>query len=596
MLSSPSVGSGFEEEENVSIRVQAGTVSARRRVGAGIAAGVAALAVLAIPGAPDAGAAQCKGKTVRFDPPCNRALPSSPWGTSHRTSYAQGSGAVAGITPNRKVKAEHVQLLGAPIILEFSGKYEDGGRAVWGSLINSPDRRGVFKLDHESGELVDVYFPDEREPNPPKPQTGGITGAYNLLTRENNFVVPRQRDIEVYADSDVGSKGSKKRRMSPITLAKRFEVPDSAFCRPSDSFVGATMSYDGKIVLATAQGQIVVMPRKPERMTSERIHVLSLNGSACGDESVPLDKLEEVSNSIAADEKGGIYVVTSQLMRKVHWDKDSKQLANRWSAPYRTGGGKDAIRLGAGSGATPSLMGTGDDPRRNRLVVITDGEDVMNLDVFYRDGVPSSAPTAGDDNPRLACEHRIDFGDPDTTAANSEQSVLVRGPAMAVVNNVLRGAPIEDGIPAVLRNALAALYGGDPAYAPHGVERVDWVPKKAECKTRWTSDASIPNGVPTMSQRSQLFYGIGLSDDASFGVRALDWDTGRNKMFADAPTQTCAPATLDPTVKPFIQPALDATPNYCENSFYAATEVGPNRTIYSGTFGGVTIYRAKGKG
>ncbi len=571
-----------------------GRAAACRRIGAAAAATVAALAVVAVGGASGAHASRCKGKPAKFDPPCNRALPNSPWGTSHRSSYAQGSAALPGIDPKRKVKAEHVQLLGAPIILEFSGKYRDGGRAVWGSLINSPDRRGVFKLDHDSGELVDVYFPDEREPNPPEPGATGLTGAYNLLTRENNFVVPRQQDIEVYSDSDVGAKGSKKRRMSPIELAKRFQVPDSVFCRSSDSFVGATMTYDGKIVLATAQGQIVVIPRKPERMTPDRIHVLSLNGAACDNPAVPLSHLEQVSNSIAADEKGGIYVVTSKMMRKVKWDGDANELSARWSAGYKTGGGADAIRLGEGSGATPSVMGTAKDPKRNRMVVITDGEDVMNLDVFYRDGIPRSARSAGTDNPRLACEHRIDFGDPDATAANSEQSVLVRGPAMAVVNNVLNNAPIGKDVPGVLRNALAALYGGDPAYAPHGVERVDWVPRKSKCKTRWTSDVSIPNGVPTMSQASQLFYGIGLEGD-HFGVRALDWNTGRSRMFAEAPTGTCPEGELDPVVRQFLEPALEATPNYCENSFYAATEVGPNRTVYTGTFGGLTIYRAKGR-
>ena len=78
-----------------------------------------------------------------------------------------------------------------------------------------------------------------------------------------------------------------------------------------------------------------------------------------------------------------------------------------------------------------------------------------------------------------------------------------------------------------------------------------------------------------------------------FGVRALNFDTGRNRGFAKAPSKTCPPAVLSDVVRPFLQPALDATPNYCENSFYAATEVGPNKTIYTGTFGGVTIYKQK---
>ena len=326
-------------------------------------------------------------------------------------------------------------------------------------------------------------------------------------------------------------------------------------------------------------------------MTPRNVRVLSINGNDCSDPSVPTADLEQVSNSIAVDEKGGIYVVTSERMRKVRWNRRSRRLEPAWSAPYETGGGGGDIRLGEGSGSTPSLMGTARDRRGNRLVAITDGEDVMHLDLFYRDGIPRAARQAGGTTPRLACEKRVDFGDSDAQAANSEQSVLVRGDAVVMVNNVLRGAPIGDGVPGVLRNALAALYGGNPLYAPHGVERVDWIPSKGKCRTRWTSKASIPNGVPTMSQRTGLFYGIGLRR-GSFGVRALDFETGRSRMFAEAPTQDCPEADLDPKIEPFLAPALEAAPNYCENSFYAATEVGPDRTIYTGTFGGVTIYRS----
>jgi hypothetical protein len=214
-------------------------------------------------------------------------------------------------------------------------------------------------------------------------------------------------------------------------------------------------------------------------------------------------------------------------MRKVKWHGDSKQLTSAWSAPYRTGGGGGDIRLGDGSGSTPTMMVTAKDPARNRFVVITDGEDVMNLDLFYRDGIPTSARTAGSDNPRLACEHRIDFGAESTEAANSEQSVLVRGPAVVVVNNVLNGPPIGAS-----------------------------VPRRSRCWHRTpTGSRTCPSSRPSRPARPRLFYGIGLEGD-SFGVTALDWDTCRNRGFAKAPSETCPPAVLDPTVEPFLEPAL----------------------------------------
>jgi hypothetical protein len=39
-----------------------------------------------------------------------------------------------------------------PIQLQFTEPYADGGIAVWGSLVNTDDDRGVIKLDHGTGD------------------------------------------------------------------------------------------------------------------------------------------------------------------------------------------------------------------------------------------------------------------------------------------------------------------------------------------------------------------------------------------------------------------------------------------------------------
>ena len=266
--------------------------------------------VLVAPGG--ASAARCKTPKAAHEPPCNPALANSPWGVSHRGSYAQGSAAAPGLLPAHKIKAQHIQLPGIPIVLEFSDRYEDGGRAVWGSLLNAVDERAVFKVDHETGKLVDTYIPSEREEYPPPVVVGGNTGTYNMLDRDGNFIVPRQRSIEVFADSKKGKSGSRKRRLAPIRLVKRFQPPQSTFCREDDRFVGATMTYDGMVAFVTEQGMVGTVPRQPRRMTAANVTVLSLNGDRCSDEAVATKDLEQISNSIAADEKGGIYVVTSE--------------------------------------------------------------------------------------------------------------------------------------------------------------------------------------------------------------------------------------------------------------------------------------------
>ena len=530
---------------------------------------------------------KCSTPNATGEPPCNAYLPDSPWGASHRGSYAQASSPYPGLRSAR-VRTRHVDLPGIPIQIEFSNRYRDGGRAAWGSLIEAQDRRAVFKLDVRTGRLIDVYVPSEREADPPPSEGGGITGAYNLLDRGGRFIVPRQRSIDVFADRRRGVRSSR------IALVKRFAVPDRAFCRPEDRIVGATMTYGGWVAFVTEQAMVGVVPRRPARMTGADLRVVSLNGTRCSDDAVPASSLEQVSNSIAADEDGGIYVVTSRRMRRLDHDARRNRLTATWTAPYAVGSGRSAIRLGTGSGATPTLMGSG---RQDELVVITDGRDLMHVNLFWRDRIPRSWRGLGDGRARrMACDYPVRFGDPAAEVSLSEQSVTVRGYATFHVNNLLDYD--FAGVPAgPLRNALAALRGGDPAAAPRGAERIDWDPRARRCRSRWANrTVSIPNAIPSMSTATGLAYGIGQRD-GRWGVEALDWRTGHSAFFARAAPHTCSDTVLgyleQAGTRPLFEPLAAELPQSCENSFYAATEVGPAGTIWTGTFMGLTIYRPR---
>ncbi len=74
-------------------------------------------------------------------------------------------------------------------------------------------------------------------------------------------------------------------------------------------------------------------------------------------------------------------------MVRVNHDPESGDLEPAWSAPYNAGSEVSEIRLGEGSGSTPTLMGTG--RGQDKFVVITDGQDLMHLDLFWRNGVPN---------------------------------------------------------------------------------------------------------------------------------------------------------------------------------------------------------------
>ncbi len=370
-------------------------------------------------------------------------------------------------------------------------------------------------------------------------------------------------------------------------------LPESALCGADDKLVGAAMTYDGYIAFATENGVVGTIPRRPAEMNRRNLRTVSLNGdAACAAADDPGADLQTVSNNIAADENGGIYVVTSKRMVRVQHHPRSGALDVRWSSPYNAGSDVSEIRLGEGSGSTPTLMGTG--RGQDKFVVITDGQDLMHLDLFWRNGVPRDWKGLGGEHPRrMACEYPVTFGDPDAQVSLSEQSVAVRGYGTLNVNNLL-DYEFPDGLPAVLVNALAALRGGDPAATPHGAERIDWNPRSRRCRSVWSnSRVSIPNGIPSISAPSKLAYGIRLKG-GEWGVGGLRWRNGRSSFFAPSPGGPCSDTAIgylaDSGTLPVLGPVIDELPNSCENSFYAATEVGPKRSIWTGTFLGLTRY------
>jgi len=325
-------------------------------------------------------------------------------------------------------------------------------------------------------------------------------------------------------------------------------------------------------------------------MRPENVVAYSVNDRALC--AVPDADLEATSNSIAADENGGIYVVTSQAMYRINWDGADISLG--WRAEYQAGSGQVGVRLGAGSGSTPSLMGT--TPTEDRFVVFTDGQDLMHLVLMWRDDVPAGwEPIAPGRDLRIACEIPVTFGDDSATASLSEQSVLVRGYASVVVNNLLANPDAFAGQLPILQNLNSALVGGDPAEAPYGIERVDWNPETQECQVVWANpQPSIPNAIPTMSERTGLIYAQGQREGV-WGLEAIDFDTGDSVFFEQAPDEGCEMLSA---YVPFLERAASAEvvsrlPRSCENSAYAAATVGPDGSLYQGTWQGLTRYRPR---
>lgn len=113
-------------------------------------------------------------------------------------------------------------------------------------------------------------------------------------------------------------------------------------------------------------------------------------------------------------------------------------------------------------------MGFGDDA--DKLVVITDGSDQVELVAFWRDQIPGdSVPEPG---ARVTPDRRPDPGDRRTVPVpkfiQSEQSVVVNYYGAFVVNNIR-----PEGDPDRLVDVLA---GGPVLEPPHGMQRFEWDP------------------------------------------------------------------------------------------------------------------------
>jgi hypothetical protein len=485
------------------------------------------------------------------EPACNPHLADSPWPGNHRNSYAQASSPFPGPTgPAERVNVDHDGFASAPIVLSFSPEYADGGRVIWASTVGLTNE--VLKIDPDTVTVIDKYIPQVE--GGAGPGTNSVSGAYNLVDADNRLHVGQATALEVYGDAIPG------KRDSTIALLRRFHLPAEALCG-DDQLVGLTMTFDGHVAFATENGVVGVVPRQPEHMTSEYLRTFSLNGKDCA--GGPDGEVETISNSIAADEKGGLYVVSSHAMYRI--DRKGNRLSQTWRSGYAGAGGSGGGRLGAGSGSTPTLMGTA--PDDDRFVVITDGQELMRLVLMWRDKIPTGwQPIREGADRRIACEIPVTFGDEYADRSLSEQSVLVRGHSAVVVNNLQQLDPVVGQLPPQVA-PYSQLLSGLSGNAPTGIERFDWDAETKTCDAVWSNpDVAIPNGIPTMSAATNMIYGIGARDGV-WTLEGLDWDTGE----------------VDLTVETTAFPT--------SNSFYAATTIGPDGTVWTGNFGGVTRFQ-----
>ena len=335
------------------------------------------------------------------------------------------------------------------------------------------------------------------------PQMSMSNGNYVICDNENYAYTNARTVICRYKLKEAGNP------KAGIVLDKQVDM--APYMDNPQTLVGMVMTYDGYLVVASGNG-IAIIDR-----TMSMPPVVKL---------IPDDQV--ITNSAAVDEHNGIYIASNSrtpggkgIMHKFVW-KNGKlsedEADGAWTASYDAGPEAPAIKMGYGTGSTPTLMGFGDD--EDKLVVITDGAKRMKLVAFWRDDIPEDAVPVDAENPRIADQKEISCGlSASTEWIQSEQSVAISGYGAFVVNNVIPNT-VPDKIVAVLSI-------GPLVTPPFGVERLQWDTEKNQWYSVWTRpDVSSISMIPAISTASNMVFVNGYTEADGWEVTGLDWGTG----------------------------------------------------------------------
>ncbi len=407
--------------------------------------------------------------------------------------------------------------------------YADGRRVLWGS---GYDR--IVKLDHDTQGILAMYkLPDktyrgfdqgERIISNLDSMSAAdalnyaasdlallmqdLPGVYTLLDSNNEFYVSDsdngQASITVYGDRNAGQLNS------PIEVKRQFTLPITV----TGSLVGVNMTYDGYLVLATTHGYVVVLARDFSDYAVIRLNYADTENA----ETFATPGYGWVRNSFAVDSNNAIYIASNNHLHKVQWDGAALSLT--WAEPYHNA-------TGNGSGSTPTLMGFDSE---DKFVVITDGDAVMNLTLFWRDEIPEGwiAP-AGAPSARIAGQLPASMGG--LPAVQSEQSVVVYGYGAVVVNNLANNVPASDSI------LVSGSLGNREEYQAFGVQKFQWDAEAKQLNLAWVNnEVSSVNGMPILGIGSgewlgeDLLYAVGARSGA-FTLEAVNWHNGATTFY-----------------------------------------------------------------
>jgi hypothetical protein len=301
-------------------------------------------------------------------------------------------------------------------------------------------------------------------------------GGYFYLDDHDRAVTPTS-NRHVYVVAQTGGPG--------FELVSDYDL--SGVVAPGDGIISALPDWDGRLWFASVKGVVGWVDTG-----SGEIHSRSLG--------------EGITNSLAVDDEGGVYVVTDHALYR--FDARAGGIDTTWRVGYDNVGVIKPGQSDAGSGTTPTIMG------RN-YVAITDNADPMQVVVVRRQAV---IRTPGKRKHKRRRPRRRVVCRQDVFAKGSgstDQSLIGAGRSIVVENNYGYTGPTS-----VMNGATTS----------PGLERVDIRKHGRGCRIIWHSDERAPSVVPKLSLATGLVYTYTkpLRDDGfdAWYFTAIDFYTG----------------------------------------------------------------------
>jgi hypothetical protein len=363
--------------------------------------------------------------------------------------------------------------------------------------------------------LVTKDLPDREGDSGKRPWEDLCGGSYFYLDASDRAVVATtdRRVLVVATDDGEGDPD--------LTTDAAYDL--SGVVPDDDCLIALMPDWEGRIWWVTRNGRVGTIT---DRGTAEEPVVRTL------------DLGEEVANSLAAGEDGGVYVVTVEALYKLVADDRSQKPVVRWRTGYDRGTDQKSGQLSRGSGTTPTLLPDG-------LVAITDNADDRMHVLFLRT----------DDGQEVCRAAVFDEG----ASATDNSLVSVGDGGVVVENNHGYGGPWSTLLGRTTSGGLARVDVADGA-----------------CEVAWTSSESAPTSVAKVSLQTGLVYAY-TKRPSWWGVNAwyltaIDARTGRTAFAVRTGLGTMF------------------------NNHYSAITLAPDGSVYVATLAGLVRVRDKHAG